>query len=142
MHTSTDLERFVAAQQDKYATALAEIKAGRKRSHWMWYIFPQLKGLGLSEMARLYGIHDINEAEAYLAHPVLGKRLLDICHELSLQPGKDAHAIFGSPDDLKLRSCLTLFAALDNTHPVFETLLKKFYNGSKDVKTLKLLGVS
>ncbi|MES2893354.1 MAG: DUF1810 domain-containing protein [Bacteroidota bacterium] len=139
MDTTTGLERFIIAQEQKYEIALAEIKNSKKQSHWMWYIFPQLEGLGLSEMARKYGIRDAAEATAYLAHPLLGERLLTICNELMSQPGNDAYAIFGSPDDVKLRSCLTLFSALNKTDPVFENLLQKFYNGSKDVKTLKIL---
>ena len=139
MENAISLERFVTAQQDKYDIAFSEIKAGRKRSHWMWYIFPQLQGLGLSEMSKLYAIRDLEEASAYLQHPVLGKRLLAICNELLQQPGNDAHAIFGSPDHVKLKSSLTLFAAVSNTDPVFESLIEKFFKGSKDIKTLQIL---
>ena len=139
MENSNNLERFITAQKDKYAIALAEIKAGRKRSHWMWFIFPQVKGLGMSELSSFYGITDLHEAEAYLNHPVLGQRLRAICQELEKLATNDAHEIFGSPDDLKLKSCLTLFAAVTNTDPVFESLLKKFYQGSRDNRTLALL---
>ncbi len=135
---TNDLNRFILAQETAYETALAEITNGKKRSHWMWYIFPQLKGLGMSETARFYGINDKAEAVAYLAHPVLGKRLLEICNVLLGLGSEDAHAIFGSPDDVKLKSSMTLFAAL-NTNDVFQSVLDKFYDGDKDEKTLQLL---
>src|ERR1700733_8570702 len=100
------LERFVKAQERDYAVALSEIKSGRKCSHWMWYIFPQVAGLGFSEMSRYYGIKDLHEAAEYLAHPLLGKRLMEIASALLELPGNDATAIFGSPDDLKLHSSM------------------------------------
>src|SRR5206468_7623910 len=98
--------RFLDAQHNDYATALAEIKKGRKQSHWMWYIFPQIQGLGYSDTSRYYAINNLQEAEAYLKHSVLGRRLIEICETLLSLPGSDAHAIFGSPDDLKLRSSM------------------------------------
>jgi uncharacterized protein (DUF1810 family) len=135
-----DLERFINAQEREYAIALAEIKNGRKRSHWMWYIFPQIQGLGFSEMAKRYGIKNIDEAEAYMQHPVLGQRLIEICTELLQLKSNDAYAIFGSPDDLKLKSSMTLFASLPDAYPVFKSILDKFFNGESDSKTLHLIG--
>ncbi len=135
-----DLERFINAQEQEYAIALAEIKNDRKRSHWMWYIFPQIQGLGFSEMAKRYGIKNIDEAEAYMQHPVLGQRLIEICTELLQLKSNDAYAIFGSPDDLKLKSSMTLFASLPDAYPVFKSILDKFFNGESDSKTLHLIG--
>ncbi|RYY37260.1 MAG: DUF1810 domain-containing protein [Sphingobacteriaceae bacterium] len=133
------LQRFVKAQQNDYAIALAEIRAGRKRSHWMWYIFPQVAGLGHSDTARYYAIRDLAEAMAYLAHPVLGKRIIEISRSLLHLPGHNATAIFGSPDDLKLRSSMTLFALVPAADPVFSEVLKKYYDSKKDPATLELL---
>jgi uncharacterized protein (DUF1810 family) len=139
MENINTLERFIAAQQDVYEKALSEIKKSRKTSHWMWFIFPQVQGLGMSETSRFYAIADLKEAEAYLKHPLLGQRLISICTELMNQPVQDAHTIFGSPDDLKLKSSLTLFSAVSNAHPLFESLLKKFFGGEKDRRTLQIL---
>ena len=133
------LDRFIKAQQNDYATALSEIKNGKKRSHWMWYIFPQLRGLGMSETARFYGIQGKQEAVAYIESDILGKRLIEISETLAALPGDDAHQVFGSPDDIKLKSCMTLFASLPNANPVFEQVLSKFYDGEKDQKTLQLI---
>ena len=132
------LKRFLTAQERSYATALAEIKAGRKRSHWMWYIFPQIAGLGMSSTAQYYSIQDRLEAEEYMAHPVLGTRLLEISRALLALESSDASAVMGYPDDLKLRSCMTLFAQVSDD-PVFEAVLDKFYGGSPDPRTLALL---
>lgn len=132
------LNRFLTAQERSYATALAEIKAGRKRSHWMWYIFPQIAGLGMSSTAQYYSIQDRLEAEEYMAHPVLGTRLLEISRALLALESSDASAVMGYPDDLKLRSCMTLFAQVSDD-PVFEAVLDKFYGGSPDPRTLALL---
>ncbi|UOQ51828.1 DUF1810 domain-containing protein [Hymenobacter cellulosivorans] len=140
MPSRPDLQRFVSAQASDYATALAEIKAGRKRSHWMWYIFPQIQGLGFSETSRFYAIQDRTEAAAYLAHPMLGPRLVEISRALLELPGSDATRIFGSPDDVKLKSSMTLFAALDHADPVFQQVLATFFGGTPDSKTLQLLG--
>jgi uncharacterized protein (DUF1810 family) len=140
MPSDNNLQRFLDAQRTDYPTALAEIKAGRKRSHWMWYIFPQLQGLGFSETARYYGIKDAAEAEAYLKHPVLGSRLVEISQALLPLPGGDANRIMGSPDDMKLRSSMTLFAAMPGTEPVFQAVLDKFFGGEQDSKTVQLLG--
>lgn len=134
------LGRFVDAQVDDYDRALAEITAGRKVSHWMWYIFPQSAGLGLSPTSRLYAIQSEGEARAYLAHPVLGPRLL-ACAEAALAVrGRSAHEIFGSPDDMKLKSCATLFAEVSEKGSVFERLLDRYFGGERDGKTLRLLG--
>ncbi len=134
-----DLERFVRAQESDYETALREITAGRKRSHWMWYIFPQIDGLGSSPMARHYAIKSADEARAYLAHPVLGERLQACARAAVANEGRSATEIFGSPDDLKLRSSATLFAAVSPPGSVFQQLLEKFYPGGPDPATLRLL---
>lgn len=136
---SFDLQRFIDAQGHDYATAFNEIKGGRKRSHWMWYIFPQIQGLGFSETSRFYALKNKSEAAAFLHHPVLGSRLIEISNALLKLDSNDAHQIFGSPDDLKLKSSMTLFASLKNTHPVFEAVLDKFFKGGKDEKTLTIL---
>jgi len=133
------LQRFVDAQEQDYATALAEIKNGRKRSHWMWYIFPQVSGLGFSETSRYYAISGREEAGRYLRHPVLGARLLEISRELFNLATDDTTAVFGSPDDLKLRSSMTLFSALPDADPVFQSVLDKYFEGIPDSKTLKIL---
>lgn len=137
-----DLNRFVAAQASDYQQALAEVRAGHKRTHWMWYIFPQFDGLGFSSMAQRYAIRSVAEAEAYLKHPVLGPRLLEICDAAVGIEGKSAHDIFGSPDDMKLRSCVTLFAKVSPPGSVFERLLAKYFDGKPDAKTLDLLGAT
>ena len=134
-----NLERFINAQEKNYDTAFAEIVQGRKRSHWMWYIFPQLQGLGFSTTSIYYAIKDIREAEAFLKHPVLGERLIQICNALIELPANDANKIFGNPDDMKLKSSMTLFAAVPGTDPVFNSVLNKFFNGSKDNKTIEIL---
>ncbi|WP_151087814.1 DUF1810 domain-containing protein [Hymenobacter baengnokdamensis] len=136
----SNLNRFIEAQKADYQQALAEIKNGRKRSHWMWYIFPQIQGLGFSDISRHYAIQDLAEAEAYLQHPVLGRRLVEICHALLGLHNSDANQILGSPDDLKLKSSMTLFAALPAANPVFQAVLTKFFNGVGDDKTLRILG--
>jgi uncharacterized protein (DUF1810 family) len=110
-----DLNRFVEAQAATYQTALAELRRGRKASHWMWFVFPQIQGLGSSPTARFYAIADLAEARAYLDHPVLGPRLLEVVAAINALAGDDAHAVFGAPDDLKLRSCLTLFQVAATT---------------------------
>jgi uncharacterized protein (DUF1810 family) len=135
----SDLKRFLDAQQRDYATALIEIKAGHKRSHWMWYIFPQVTGLGFSEMSKRFAIKDLPEAAAFLNHPILGKRLIEITNELLALPGNNATTIMGSPDDIKLRSSMTLFSVVPVADPVFEAVLKKFFGGKKDQATLQLL---
>jgi uncharacterized protein (DUF1810 family) len=137
-----DLERFVTAQAPVYDTVVAELRAGRKRSHWMWFIFPQLAGLGFSAMAQRYAIGSLEEAKAYLAHPVLGPRLRECCGLLVALQESDIHAILGAPDDMKLRSCLTLFQRAAPQEAVFAECLAKFYRGEGDAKTLALLALA
>ncbi|MFD2147060.1 DUF1810 domain-containing protein [Mucilaginibacter antarcticus] len=134
-----DLQRFKQAQQHDYETALTEIKSGRKRSHWMWYIFPQIDGLGMSDTARLYSIKGLQEAGDYLTDKTLGIRLISICEALLNLPNNNAHEIFGSPDDLKLKSSMTLFDAVPATFPIFARVLDKFFGGERDLRTLELL---
>lgn len=134
------LERFLSAQAHSYDNALREIRAGRKRSHWMWYIFPQIAGLGFSSTAQFYAIRDLNEAKAYFSHPVLGARLLEISRALTQLPCSDPTAVMGYPDDLKLCSCMTLFE-LAGDDAVFAEVLDKFYGGRRDARTLRLLGL-
>ena len=137
-----DLERFVRAQDGVYEAALAELRAGRKRSHWMWFVFPQLAGLGTSPMAERYAIGGLAEARAYLGHPALGPRLRECAETLLAVEGRTAHEILDSPDDLKLRSCATLFAAVAPPGSPFERLLGKYYGGERDRATLRLLGTA
>jgi len=141
MPSTPDLDRFLPAQQSVWEQVLTELRAGRKRSHWMWFIFPQIQGLGHSDMARHYAIQSRGEAEAYLAHPVLGARLRQACQVL-LDHGPDApsaHAIFGSPDDVKLRSSMTLFAEVAGPGGCFDAVLQQYFGGAKDGRTLELL---
>jgi uncharacterized protein (DUF1810 family) len=136
-----DLSRFIRAQEDDYEQALSEILNGQKRTHWMWYIFPQFDGLAFSSTSRHYAIKSIEEARAYLKHPILGPRLLR-CAEAALQvDGRSALDIFGSPDDLKLKSSATLFAAVSPPGSVFDRLLEKYFQGVRDDRTLELLGI-
>ena len=132
---SLDLQRFVDAQQGVIDAVRDELRAGRKRSHWMWFVFPQLQGLGSSAMARHYGIASLEEARAYLAHPVLGPRLRECCELVLAVPEGSAHDILGSPDDLKFRSCLTLFALAAPQEAVFRDALQRFYGGERDART-------
>lgn len=136
-----DLGRFVAAQAGSYQRAVLELRAGKKRSHWMWYIFPQVVGLGSSSMAQRYAIHSRAEAEAYLAHPILRQRLIE-CAEAFLEVnGRSAREIMGYPDDLKLQSSMTLFAIASGPDSVFERVLQKYYDGARDSKTLERLSL-
>jgi uncharacterized protein (DUF1810 family) len=137
-----DLNRFLRAQEHDYARALAEIQNGRKRSHWMWYIFPQFEGLGFSSTSRQYAIKSLAEAEAYLRHPVLGPRLEECCQAAVEVDGQSAYAIFGSPDDLKLRSCVTLFGRVAPAGSIFERVLDKYFENAPDQKTLDLIEVA
>lgn len=139
MSTDSDLTRFTEAQASTYQKALSEIKRGKKQSHWMWFIFPQIRGLGFSETAKLYAIRDLDEAKAYLNDPRLGARLREISQALLDLPGADPYSIFGSPDDMKLRSSMTLFAAVPAADPVFGKVLAKYFGGSPDPKTLALI---
>ena len=133
------LQRFVEAQAGVIEAVREELRAGSKRSHWMWFVFPQLKGLGLSSTAQFYGIESLEEARAYLAHPVLGPRLRDCVEMVLAVRGRTAHEIFGSPDDLKLRSCLTLFAEVGGGQSVFDRALRQYFGGQPDHATLELL---
>jgi uncharacterized protein (DUF1810 family) len=135
-----DLQRFVGAQARNYADAIAELRRGRKTSHWMWYVFPQIAGLGSSAMAQTYAIGSLDEARAYLAHPVLGPRLRECVAAVQAVEGRSAHAILGSPDDMKLRSSLTLFAAAAPDEPLFRDALARYFAGAPDPRTLEKLG--
>ncbi|GAB2570515.1 DUF1810 domain-containing protein [Spirosoma areae] len=139
MDSEPNLKRFLDAQDAAYSNALAELKNGRKQSHWMWYIFPQIAGLGFSETAKFYAIKDLSEARAYLAHPVLGSRLIEITTALLAITTKTANQLMGSPDDLKLRSSMTLFSLLDNADPVFQTVLARYFDGVPDQRTLAIV---
>ena len=134
-----DLNRFVRAQEPEYETALSEIRDGRKQSHWMWYIFPQLDGLAASSTSKYYAIKGVAEARAYLDHQVLGPRLLACAGAVLQVEGRSATEIFGSPDDVKLLSCLTLFACVSPQGSVFDRLLDKYYRSERDDRTLRLL---
>ena len=134
-----DLDRFVQAQQEVYPRALAELKLGRKCSHWMWFIFPQIDGLGYSSTAKFYAIKSKDEANAYLDHPLLGKRLRECAEALLKIEGKSAAEIFGYPDDLKLRSSLTLFSNVSPADSVFSRVLDRYFGGEPDQRTLELL---
>jgi uncharacterized protein (DUF1810 family) len=135
-----DLERFIEAQADVYSQALGELRAGRKRTHWMWFVLPQLRGLGYSEMAQFYGIAGVEEARAYLEHETLGPRLRECMAAVLAVEGRTALEIMGSPDDLKLRSCATLFAAVSEKGSVFEQVLGKYFEGEKCARTVAMLG--
>ena len=133
------LDRFVEAQDGAYDDALAELTTGRKRTHWMWFIFPQIAGLGSSPTAQFYAIASLDEAKAYLAHPVLGPRLRECARALLAVDGRSAHDIFGYPDDLKLRSSMTLFARAAPDQPVFRQVLDHYFSGAEDDATTSRL---
>ena len=137
-----DLQRFVDAQARNYADALGELRAGRKASHWMWYVFPQIAGLGFSAMAQTYAIGSLEEAKAYLRHAILGPRLRECVAATLAARGRSAHDIFGRPDDLKFRSSLTLFAEAGPREPLFRTALDAFFDGKPDPATLAKLGLT
>lgn len=136
-----NLQRFLDAQEPIWAHALAEVAAGRKRSHWIWFVFPQMRGLGFSPNSEFYGIGSLDEARAYLAHPVLGERLAAIVEALLANETRSANAIFGSPDDMKLRSSMTLFDAAsgDGANP-YRAVLRRFFDGIPDPRTFEMLG--
>ena len=134
-----DLTRFIDAQEGVWETALAEIEDGRKMTHWMWFILPQLRGLGASAMAQRYGVADLAEARAYLAHPVLGPRLVACVRAALTNKDRSALEIFGPVDEMKFRSCLTLFAAVDPADATFGEALTFFFRGIPDSRTLELL---
>ena len=133
------LDRFIEAQKHLYAIALEEIKRGEKRSHWMWFIFPQMRGLGKSNLSHAFGISGLDEARAYLAHPVLSARLVEICEALLSQKKKKPEDIFGYTDAVKLCSSMTLFALVSEDGSVFHKVLKRFYHGQIDARTLELV---
>ena len=134
-----DPARFLQAQDPVIDTVRAELAAGRKRSHWMWFVFPQLDGLARSETARFYALHSLEEARAWLSHPILGARLLDCTALVNAVEGRSIHQILGSPDDLKFRSCMTLFAAADPAEATFRRALEKYHDGAPDPETIRLL---
>jgi len=135
-----DLDRFVRAQEADYEMALSEIRSGRKRSHWMWYVFPQFQGLGSSSASKRYSIKSLAETEAYLRHPVLGPRLVECAEAVLHLEDLSAVEIFGSPDDMKLRSCATLFACVSPQRLVFQRIIDKYFSGERDDTTLRLIG--
>ncbi len=137
--THCNLERYLSAQETAYPRALEEIRSGQKVSHWMWYIFPQLRGLGQSNTAWYFGIEDLAEAKAYLAHPILGGRLREMSGELLKLPTSDPKNFFGWIDAAKLRSCMTLFSLADEQETVFRQVLDRFFDGARDPQTIQLL---
>ena len=139
MPVPINLQRFLDAQETAYPAARAELLTGHKRTHWIWYIFPQLVGLGQSQTSQFYAICSLEEAEAYLRHPVLGPRLEELTRIVLRHAGRTARDIFGSPDDLKFYSCLTLFGRVEGAGPVFREALEVFFNGREDGLTLELL---
>jgi uncharacterized protein (DUF1810 family) len=136
------LQRFVDAQEDDYDRALREIRNGRKQSHWMWYIFPQFAGLGMSPTSQLYAIGSLAEASAYLAHPVLGPRLVECADAALAHRDRGALEVFGSPDDMKLRSSATLFAAVSPAGSAFHRIVDQYFGGDPDERTLALIAKS
>ena len=137
-----ELTRFAQAQEGVYETALAELRQGRKRSHWIWFVFPQFLGLGSSAMSQRYAIRSVDEARAYLSDPVLGPRLQECCKALLEVQGRSAREILGTPDDLKLRSCATLFDHVAAPGSVFAQVLDRFFEGQRDTSTLRLIEAS
>ena len=133
-----NLQRFVQAQEPVYEAVKDELARGRKRTHWMWFVFPQLAALGSSSTAKHYGIQSLEEARAYLAHPVLGARLRECCAILMAAPGRDVHEIFGYPDDLKFKSCMTLFEIAAPQEALFAQCLDQFCGGRRDERTMSL----
>ncbi|MEE4676443.1 DUF1810 domain-containing protein [Pseudomonas alliivorans] len=139
MNDVYNLQRFVEAQQPVLTQVLAELEAGKKRSHWMWFVFPQIRGLGRSEMAQRYAISSLDEARSYLQHPVLGPRLEQCAHLIAPQVERTARQIFNSPDDMKLHSSMTLFKLAAPDRPVFQEVLDTFFDGEQDAMTVKLV---
>ncbi len=138
-HQDFDLTRFREVQDDVYASVIKELKAGKKRTHWMWFIFPQVEGLGQSSISRHYAIKSRQEAIAYLIEPLLGKRLIECATALLQIEGRSAKEIFGYPDDLKLHSSMTLFNIVAPEQPVFGQVLQKYFNNNKDARTVEIL---
>ena len=139
MKSENSLDKFLEAQNRDYAGALAEIRSGRKRGHWIWYIFPQMSGLGYSSTSAFYAIQDLEEASDYLQHPVLGSRLIEISNAILGVQNKTTNQILGSPDDLKVRSSMTLFNLVPNSDPVFQAVLDKYYNALPEQKTIRMV---
>ena len=139
MKSEYNLKRFLDAQERDYQRALNEIRNGRKQGHWIWYIFPQIAGLGFSSTSAFYGIVNLQEANDYIQHPVLGSRLVETAKAFLDISGKTASQILGSPDDLKVRSSMTLFSFTENSDPVFQAILDKYYNGKPDDKTIAIV---
>ena len=139
MDDAYDLERFVKAQAPLYEQVVGELRAGRKRTHWMWFVFPQIAGLGRSDMARQYAIGSLAQARAYLDHPLLGPRLRECCSLVNDLEERSAHQVFGAPDDVKFRSSLTLFAAVAPSDTLFQACLDQFFGGAPDPATLALI---
>ncbi|MFG4002919.1 DUF1810 domain-containing protein [Flavobacterium aquidurense] len=141
-HSNNDLLRFLDAQNKLYLTALSEIKKGKKETHWMWFIFPQIKGLGKSDTANYYAINDLKEATEFLEHPILGKHLIEISELFLTFKRKSADGILGDLDARKLRSSMTLFSLTENTNPVFQEVLEAFFSGESDPLTLSIINSS
>jgi uncharacterized protein (DUF1810 family) len=137
-----DLERFILAQERVYSTVVGELRNGRKASHWMWFIFPQIDGLGFSPTARHYAIRSLEEANEYLAHPILGSRLIECTGLVNNVEGKSLREIFGSPDDMKFHSSVTLFSLIEPRESVFEHALTKYFRGDLDERTIAILGTA
>lgn len=138
-YSNNDLSRFLDAQNKLYLTALSELKKGKKETHWMWFIFPQIKGLGQSDTAILYAINDLKEATDYMEHPILGKHLIEISELLLTFKRKSADGIFGDLDARKLRSCMTLFSLTENANPIFQEIIEAFFSGETDPLTLSII---
>lgn len=141
-HSNNDLLRFLDAQNKLYLTALSEIKKGKKETHWMWFIFPQVKGLGKSDTANYYAINDLKEATEFLEHPILGKHLIEISELFLTFKRKSADGILGDLDARKLRSSMTLFSLVENTNPIFQEVLEAFFSGESDPLTLSIINSS
>ena len=141
MNPETDLSRFVDAQKLSYQNALQEIKNGYKYSHWMWFVFPQIHGLGRSSTSQYYAIKSLDEAAAFLRDPYLGRNLLEICYALLALKTNNATEVFGKPDDIKLRSSMTLFSLVPGADPVFQDVIDKYFDGKHDSRTLAILGL-
>lgn len=142
MDLDDGIGRFLSAQENVYQQALDEIKNGKKRSHWMWFVFPQIRGLGFTDYNVYYGLKNLDEAAEYLSHQVLGKHLIEISEAVLQQQGKTALEIFGRPDERKLKSCMTLFSLVPDAPECFRQVLEKYYNGEQDEKTLRILQAS
>ena len=136
------LERFVVVQEKMYPIVMKEIQNGQKETHWMWYIFPQLRGLGMSSMAHIYGLSGLEEAKAYLEHPWLSGRLQELCVALLHHKDKSAYEIFGDLDEMKLKSSMTLFALTSEDYTIFDQMLEQFFNGEMDELTVRLINES